>query len=64
MVLGLFESGEQRRKDIREIELIHKKYGDTTLAVLAGRAKDTSLTDRERKHWARLLSKARRRYRD
>lgn len=62
MVLGLFESGEQKRKDLREIELIHKKYGDTTIAVLEGRAVDPGLSDRERKHWARLLNKARRRY--
>ena len=64
MVLGLFESAEQRRKDLREIELIHKKYGDTTIAVLEGRSYDPSLTERERKHWARLLNKARRLYRD
>lgn len=64
MVLGFFESAEQRRKDLREIELIHKKYGETTIAVLEGRATDAALTDRERKHWARLLGKARRRYGD
>lgn len=64
MVLGLFESAEQRRKDDRDLDAIHKKYGDTTIDVLDGRAKDANLTDRERKHWARLLRKARQRFRD
>jgi len=64
MVLSLFESAEQRRKDDRELETIHKKYGDTTVDVLDARARDESLTDRERKHWSRLLRKARQRFRD
>jgi len=64
MVLGLFESAEQRRKDLREIEMIQMKYGDNTIAVLEGRAKDPGLTARERKHWARLLTKARRHLKD
>jgi hypothetical protein len=64
MVLGLFESAEQRRKDLREIEMIHMKYGDTIIAVLEGRAKDPALTSRERRHWARLLTKARRQYKN
>ncbi|AOG00073.1 MAG: hypothetical protein ACT6R2_07475 [Blastomonas fulva] len=64
MVLSLFESAEQRRKDDRELDTIHKKYGDTTVDVLDARARDESLTDRERKHWSRLLRKARQRFRD
>ncbi|WP_430388442.1 hypothetical protein [Blastomonas fulva] len=64
MVLSLFESAEQRRKDERELDTIHKKYGDTTVDVLDARAHDESLTDRERKHWSRLLRKARQRFRD
>lgn len=64
MVLSLFESAEQRRKDDRELDTIHKKYGDTTVDILDARARDESLTDRERKHWSRLLRKARQRFRD
>ncbi|MGQ3176318.1 hypothetical protein [Blastomonas fulva] len=60
----MFESAEQRRKDDRELDTIHKKYGDTTVDVLDARARDESLTDRERKHWSRLLRKARQRFRD
>lgn len=62
MILNLFESAVQRRKDDRDLNAIHKKYGDDVVEVLDGRVKDETLSDRDRKHWARLLRKARQRF--
>ncbi|MBA4780409.1 MAG: hypothetical protein MK060_00910 [Blastomonas sp.] len=39
-----------------------KRYGDEILNVLQARADDTKLRDRDRKHWARLLRKAKSRF--
>ena len=64
MILGLFESDAQRRKDDRDLDAIHRKYGDGVVEVLDERVNDTTLSGRDRKHWARLLRKARQRFRD
>lgn len=61
MVLTLFESATQRRKDDSELKSLHKRYGGELAAVLEGRVADENLSDRDRKHWARLLRKARQR---
>ncbi len=60
MLSGLFENAHRKRKDARDIEHMASKYGDTMLDQLQQRANNSKLTDRERKHWARLLRKARR----
>jgi len=62
MILGLFESAEQRRKDARDLSDMFKRYGDETIDVLQARADDEQLRERDRKHWARLLRKARSQY--
>lgn len=64
MVLSLFESAEQRRKDDDDLKAMHKKYGAEIFEVLEHRATDTALSDRDRKHWSRLLRKARQRFAD
>ena len=62
MILGLFESVEQRRKDEDELTAIHHKYGEDTCKVLKARVSDEKLKQRDRKHWARLLRKAKARF--
>lgn len=62
MILGLFESAEQRRKDTRDLDNMFKRYGDEIINVLQSRVDDDTLRERDRKHWARLLRKARSRF--
>lgn len=64
MVLRLFESAEQRRKDDGDLLSMHKRFGDDIINVLESRVADERLRDRDRKHWARLLRKARQRFVD
>lgn len=64
MVLGLFESAEQRRRDDDELKAMHRRYGDELVSVLESRADAEGLTERDRKHWSRLLRKARTRFGD
>lgn len=64
MVLGLFESADQRRKDEEELISMHRRYGGEIRAVLEARVNDENLTLRDRKHWGRLLRKARSRFKD
>lgn len=62
MMLGLFETAEQRRKDERDLDALHLKYADEICNVLEARVNDDSLRTRDRKHWRRLLRKARQRF--
>lgn len=62
MVLSLFESADQRRRDDEELGTIHRKYGDETCKILQARVNDETLKSRDRKHWARLLRKAKSRF--
>ena len=62
MILGLFESAEQRRKDTRDLDNMFRRYGDEIINVLQSRVDDDKLRERDRKHWARLLRKAKARY--
>ncbi|WP_152414765.1 hypothetical protein [Blastomonas sp. AAP53] len=64
MVLGLFESADQRRKDNEELAALRRKYSDDLCTVLEARADDEGLSDRDRRHWSRLLRKARSRFAD
>jgi hypothetical protein len=57
--MGLFESAEQRRRDQLELESLYERYEGDIIAELERRTKDTTLRDRDRKHWSRLLRKAR-----
>lgn len=62
MILGLFESAEQRRKDERDLDNMSRRYGDDVVKVLQARVNDEKLSERDRKHWARLLRKAKSRF--
>ena len=57
-MLSIFESSERRRKDVLEVQYLYTRYGDDTLSVLRERARDQSSTTRDRKHWKRILRKA------
>lgn len=63
-MLGLFETRERRLKDKREIRYFYSKYGADAPDILSERAHDSSLSSRDRKHWARLARKARRQISD
>jgi hypothetical protein len=64
MVLGLFENATQRRRDEDELKAMHRRYGGEIISVLEARTQDGNLSDRDRKHWGRLLRKARSRFAD
>lgn len=55
MFYELFVSGETKAKDSRELNNIVNKYGENTIEELRKRAKDQSLSLRDRRHWRRLL---------
>lgn len=59
-MFGLFDPPYRRVKDEREIRDLHIKYGEEASVILSERAKDNSLSSRERRHWRRLARKARR----
>ena len=54
----LFETKERRTKDRQEVVALFRKYGDETLDILRTRVNDKNLSSRDRKHWKRILSKA------
>ncbi len=56
----LFESRQRAARDAKEVRLLRDRYGDTLVQELKGRARDRSLPTRDRKHWQRILRKARR----
>lgn len=55
MFYELFASSDTKAKDSRELNNIVNKYGENTIEELRKRAKDQSLSARDRKHWRRLL---------
>lgn len=57
-MLSLFETRDQRVKDVLELRRLHTKYGEELVAVLKGRVSDKSMRDRDRRHWKRILRKA------
>jgi len=57
-MLDLFDPPHRRVKDEREIRYYYTKYGEEAPDVLSDRAKDASLTARDRRHWQRLARKA------
>ena len=54
----LFESREKAWADTRELKRLENKYGGEMLNILSGRANDHGLDVRSRRHWKRLLRKA------
>ncbi len=58
-MLTLFESRGRRIKDAQEVVRLHDKYGDELVTVLKERTRDRSMKDRDRRHWKRILRKAR-----
>jgi hypothetical protein len=62
--MNLFQSAEQRRKDDDDLQELHVKYGDTIIEVLRARCDNENLRSRDRKHWSRLLRKARSQFSD
>lgn len=63
-MFGLFETPDRRIRDEREIRYFYAKYGDEAVAVLKDRANDSGLSARDRRHWQRLVRKARQKPRD
>ncbi len=59
-MLGMFfESRSRAQRDQIEMQNLHTTYGRDFVAELKQRAQDMSLRARDRKHWKRLLRKAR-----
>lgn len=59
-MLGLFGSSDQRFQDERELRRLFDKYGNETVNVLRIRSQDKSISQRDRRHWKRLVRRARR----
>jgi len=55
MLYDLFVSRDTKAKDCRELNNLINKYGEGTIEELRQRAKDQSLSPRDRRHWRRLL---------
>lgn len=58
MMFAIFESKQRRVKDALEVRALFQKYGDGTFDILTTRMRDRGLADRDRRHWKRLLNKA------
>lgn len=59
-MLGLFESKERSMRDQNEIAMLQNRYGETLVDELKQRANNDELAPRDRRHWQRLLRKAKR----
>ena len=57
-MLVMFETKERRSKDRQEVAALFRRYGEESVDVLSDRVKNKSLSSRDRKHWKRILSKA------
>lgn len=58
--MTLFESRDRRTKDAQEVRHLFKRHGENTITVLKNRVDDASISARDRRHWKRILRKARR----
>jgi len=59
-MLGMFfESRSRAHRDKIEMQNLQTTYGRDIVAELKQRAQDMTLGGRDRKHWKRLLRKAR-----
>ena len=59
MLAGLFESQNRKAADAAELERLQRKFGDALVTELGQRAQGALQDARSRKHWQRLLRKAR-----
>lgn len=59
MLSALFESKEKSARDAQELRTLKIRYGGELMTVLETRARDRDLPERDRKHWKRILRKAR-----
>jgi hypothetical protein len=59
MLLNLFESQHRKVTDAAELSRLKGKYGELLIPELRSRVDRSQLDARSRKHWQRLLSKAR-----
>ena len=60
MLDRLFESRERGVRDAQEVQKLRGRYGSELLPELRARIGDKDLALRDRKHWRRILRKARR----
>lgn len=58
-MFGLFEKPERRAKDNLELRHLRTKYGEELIEVLQKRVSDQTMQERDRRHWKRILRKAR-----
>lgn len=58
-MLEIFGSSIQRDKDERELWRLFDKCGNETVSVLRNRSQDKSISLRDRRHWKRLVRRAR-----
>jgi len=56
----LLESREKAWADTGELKRLNNKYGSDMIDILHERANDQALDMRSRRHWNRLLRKAKR----
>ena len=59
MLSELFESKEKAARDALELRTMKIRYGGELMTILEARARDRDLPERDRKHWKRMLRKAR-----
>lgn len=62
MIATLFESWERREADLVELERLRNKYGAELVGELSARASAQGLASRDRRHWQRILKKAKAEY--
>lgn len=63
MIATLFESWERRDADAAELERLRNKYGAALVGELSARVNAQGLPPRDRRHWQRILKKAKSGYR-
>jgi hypothetical protein len=60
MFARLFESTEKRGADQLELQRLQAKYGAQLVDVLKQRAGQRGISSRNKRHWQRILKKAKR----
>ncbi len=54
MLQILFSTKERRQVDHAEISRLYRRYSENAVAIVRRRAQDSSLSDRDRRHWKRI----------
>jgi hypothetical protein len=57
MLFSMFESRERRDRDRVQILDLQRKYGEKAKEICLERARDRSLSERNRTHWQRIARK-------